>query len=47
MPLVVRLERSTVDARREILKSAAGGLPPLQLATGLGDAASRVWGAVG
>ncbi len=47
VPLVVRLEGSNVDAGREILKKAAAGLPTLQAATDLGDAARKVCKAVG
>ncbi len=46
VPLVARLEGSNVDAGREILKKAAAGLPTLQAATDLGDAARKVCGAV-
>ncbi len=47
VPIVARIERSTVDAGRETFQSAANELPTLQAATDLGDAARKACGAAG
>jgi succinyl-CoA synthetase beta subunit len=46
VPVVVRLEGTNVDRARQILAAAKSGLPTLQVATDLTDAATKVCAAV-
>ena len=46
VPVVVRLEGTNVDRARQILAQAKAGLPTLQVATDLTDAATKVCAAV-
>ncbi len=46
VPLVVRLEGTNVEAAREILKEAQGGLTTMQVGTDLTDAAKKITAAV-
>jgi succinyl-CoA synthetase beta subunit len=46
VPVVVRLEGTNVDRARQILAQAKSGLPTLQVATDLTDAATKVCAAV-
>ena len=46
VPLVVRLEGTTVEPAREILENAKGDIPTMEIGTDLTDAAKKITGAV-